>query len=163
MFVDLEILKQEIENKISARLTTEANTRTYVFPDGDFNKTGKPFVRNTCVVSLANQSWSGISGPAALSRGMSLAQESNIDLSFYLFGASLVGNGSLFQMYKILIEELAGTEFTIVDRKLGPLYPVSFSYRDLSESCIWAYECLMTTSFLDGGKKSDFNTPITLG
>ena len=163
MYIDLDSLAVQIEEKIDDRLTNESNTRSYIFPDGDFNKSGKPFSRNTLVVSLANQIWTAPTNPAALSRGMSLAQETNIDLSFYLFAASLRGPKGIGNQYRIIIEELAALELKQGERKLGPLYPTSFSYRDLSENCIWSYELLMSTNFLDGGKRPAYNMPIVHG
>lgn len=163
MYIDLDELATQIEEKIDNRLTTEANTRTYIFPDGDFNKSGNPFSRNTLVVTLANQQWTAPTNPAVLSRGQSLAQETNIDLSFYMFAASLRGPKGIGNQYKIVIEEMAALELSQDGRKLGPLYPTSFSYRDLSANCIWSYELLFTTNFLDGGKRPSFNLPITHG
>lgn len=163
MYLDFDSLATQIEDKISERLTTEANTRTYVFPDADFNKSGKPFTRNTLVVSLANQSWTPPSGAAALSRGMSLAQSSNLTLSFYMFAASQRGPKGIGNIARIVVEEMAALELVIDSKRFGPIYPTAFSYRDLSEECIWAYELLMATEFLDGGKRPSFDLPIVHG
>jgi len=162
MYIDLDTLANQIDVQI-ARLVTEANTRVYTFPDADFNKSGKPFTRNTVVISLANQAWTAPSNAASLSLGQSIAQETNIDLSFYLFSASLRGTRGIHNQYKILIEDLAGLELEQDGRRLGPLHPINFAFRDLTDNCMWAYELLMSTNLIDGGKRANFSTPIIHG
>lgn len=151
---DIETLGSAIESLLTQPLLTNNDANLLVFPDGDFEKTGRAYSRRQVIFTIASQTWTPPPNPASTSRGGQSPQGTTLDLIFYIQSVSLRGPQGVFGMKKTIEDQLRGLQ---LDPLIGVAYPSTFAYSALDEkACRWEYIYNWSINHLeaDPGKKN---------
>lgn len=155
--LDLVAIGDAVEQYLGPILREQANARLIVFPDGDFMKTGKTYVGNSVIFTIAANNWT----PPTNSRSLSSCQSQQLaalNVQFYLSSTRLNDPrqpGSIFGMYDIILQNFRDKRYA---PNVGLFYPTSFAFAQLNTNCEWEYDFIWSLDYKDAQENPNIAT-----